>query len=261
MATENPTGKTPAKPSGAGKLWVQRLLTVVGITAAVGGLLTMLTVQFGQQSGIEFCPQTFERRLFTQYRVPILQLPITKVTYSDCTGQFEQFVKNKKYLPTVKSSAKVWQTVAAQGGFFRAPGSDCGILLSYFGAVDANEQSVWEEWSEEHPQLAKKFWPAISQLAINDLYVRVPDLMDMARAGAGMGAKKFESELHNEVARLMLDEATRLQADEDHAAAVKLLEQGLKYSPSSEAIKQALATSKAAVAAQAKSEESTAEKK
>ncbi|ADB16781.1 hypothetical protein Psta_2107 [Pirellula staleyi DSM 6068] len=244
------TPKTTRKaPSSSWRL-IQRILIGLGIVVFLGVVGIYVTLQFGTQSGIEFCPQTFEQRAYSQIKIPLIGIAVSQRHYSDVSSAFQAFVKTKTYLPFVPVNAKVWQVVHGQSGPFVTAHSDCEILLRYFTALDSNKQSVWEQWSEAHPELAKKFWPVVSKMAENDLYIQIPDIMDLAQDQATLGVKEFEAQLGSELARILLEEALLLQEYEDHAAAIQLLKEGLLYTPDNAAMKKALDVSQAAIGEQ-----------
>ena len=57
----------------------------------------VLTVMFGGVHGLEFCPQTFERRSYSFYELPVLRLQMTGERNEDLTGPTEQYVRSQKY--------------------------------------------------------------------------------------------------------------------------------------------------------------------
>ncbi len=153
--------------------------TVVGLLG-VTLLAFVATVLFGAVHGVEFCPQTFERRSYSYYELPIFRVQITGERHEDLTGPTETFVTSEKYI-TSGSGKKEWHVlVGSQGTRLRRPG-DAGILMKYLDAAESGARRRWVHWSENHDDLAKILWPAVQQLAVNEAYVFVPDLFDLTK--------------------------------------------------------------------------------
>jgi hypothetical protein len=153
--------------------------TIVGLLG-VTLLVFVATVLFGAVHGVEFCPQTFERRSYSYYELPIIRVQVTGERHEDLTGETEQFVTSEKYV-TAGSGKKEWHVlVGSQGTRLRRPG-DAGILMKYLDAAESGDRRRWVHWSENHAEFAKILWPAVQQLALNEAYVFVPDLFDLTK--------------------------------------------------------------------------------
>lgn len=162
----------------------RRLLPIIGWTlvSALGLTLVVfvLTVIFGGVHGTEFCPQTFERRSYSYYELPVVRIQVTGERNENLTGPTEQYVQGQKYFTAV-SGKKDWHVlVGSQGTRLRRPG-DAGILVQYLDAEQGGHIHRWVDWSEKNEELAKIVWPAAQQLALNDAYVFIPDLFDLAK--------------------------------------------------------------------------------
>src|SRR5258705_13252513 len=153
------------------------LLGLLGATL----LVFIVTVTFGAVHGTEFCPQTFERRSYSYYELPIVRIQVAGERHEDLTGDTEKSVTTQKYISPPASGKQDWHVlVGSRGTRLRRPG-DAGILLQYLDATDSDNYHRWLEWSNDHKPLAQVFWPAVQQLAIHELYVYVPDLFDLAK--------------------------------------------------------------------------------
>src|SRR5262245_44901240 len=77
-----------------------RWMTIVGwsILGALGAtlLVFLATVTFGAVHGTEFCPQTFERRSYSYYELPLVHIQMTGERHEDLTGDTEKHVTSKK---------------------------------------------------------------------------------------------------------------------------------------------------------------------
>lgn len=171
-------------PSGTPKRWPAwlpivgwSLLGALGLTLAV----FIATISFGAVHGTEFCPQTFERRSYSYYELPVLGIQVTGERLEDLTGDTEKTIASKGYISTPKGGKQDWHVLfGSRGTRQRRPG-DAGILMQYLDATDVGSNLRWEEWTEKHDEQAKILWPALQQLALAELYVFVPDLFEAAK--------------------------------------------------------------------------------
>jgi len=154
------------------------LVGLVGVTV-VG---VVVTVMFGGVHGVEFCPQTFERRSYSYYELPILRIQVTGERHEDLTGPTEEYVSGQKTWLNAGSGKRDWHVlVGSQGTRMRRPG-DAGILMQYLDAQQSDNSRRWVQWSEKNEELAKVLWPAVQQLALSEAYVFVPDLFDLTKS-------------------------------------------------------------------------------
>jgi hypothetical protein len=171
-------------PAPTPRRW-PRWLPIVGwsILSLLGGALLVFiaTVTFGGVHGTEFCPQTFERRSYSYYELPILRIQVTGERHEDLTGATELCLTSHKYITPAASGKQDWHVlVGSRGTRLRRPG-DAGLLIEYLDAKESDDYHRWARWSEEHDALAKVFWPAVQQLAMNEQYVYLPDLFDLTK--------------------------------------------------------------------------------
>lgn len=153
------------------------LLGVLGAALAV----FIATITFGAVHGTEFCPQTFERRSYSYFELPLVGMQVTGEQHEDLTGDTEKTVTSNNYVTTTIGGKQDWHVlVGSKGTRLRQPGN-AGILVQYLDATDIGSNRRWENWTEEHAEQAKVLWPAIQQLALAERYVFVPDLFDLAK--------------------------------------------------------------------------------
>jgi hypothetical protein len=153
------------------------LLGLLGVTM----LVFIATVTFGAVHGTEFCPQTFKRRSYSYYELPIVRLQLTGERHEDITGDTELAITTNKFITPPASPKTDWHVlIGSRGTRLRRPG-DAHILMQYLDAKDSESNYRWLKWSTDHPPLAQVFWPAVQQVAIEELYVYVPDLFDLAK--------------------------------------------------------------------------------
>src|SRR5690242_11202324 len=105
MADEHPHFRTrTSMPTPAARRW-PRWLPIVGwsVLSVLGAILLLFlaTVTFGAVHGREFCPQTFERRSYSYYELPLVHIQMTGERHDDLTGDTEKHVTSNKYITPV----------------------------------------------------------------------------------------------------------------------------------------------------------------
>jgi hypothetical protein len=155
------------------------LLALLGL-AGIGGVLAILLMLFGTVAGEEFCPQTFQRRTYWLVELPLVHWPLSREHRQPTTGACEQELARRSWIATTPSGAVQWHLAWQQRGRQKQTG-DAAVLLTYLDSRDEEEELRWLRWSQAHPELARRLWPAVQQLAIQGQYVWIPDLFLLAR--------------------------------------------------------------------------------
>jgi hypothetical protein len=220
--TPAPTSRSTARQEN------RQLYVMAGI-----GLLFVIavciysTLYFGFIRGQEFAADSFTRREFSFYRIPLLGLQITPIHRQDVTNDLESYlVANKLIAPRATPEAKKrWDLVVAQRGFVDdshrlLSQGEARILCEYLDAGDEKGKRIWLDWTKTHESIAKVVWPYVAEVARQELYLFVPDLLIMARNA------KDESQLRDDLEQLLADKYLafgRIQQQlNNHEAAVEL---------------------------------------
>ncbi len=155
-----------------------RLLFALPILA--GGLLLTLiaTAIFGRVTGFEFAPDTWERRTYTYYELPIVQIQVSSVTRDTHREPIEQELVKKRYV-SINAPPKRWDLVSSFRHGARWRQGDAQILCTYLDAWN-DDELYWLKWTSSHPELAAIFWPEVAKLARERLYLLTPDLFELA---------------------------------------------------------------------------------
>jgi len=202
------------------------LLAALGLVF-VAAILMYATLYFGLVTGQEFSPDTFKRRSFTYHQIPLVGWQVTPIWYVDQTNDLEQYVVTEKLLPPVASQAR-WDLVHAVEGTSNTHG-EARILCRYLDAVDKNGAHVWLDWSQTHKDLAKILWPAITEVAREQLYSFVPTLLRLARSATAVD--QFQSDLDQTLADHYLALAQAFESLGRHEEAVELYSAALVHAP------------------------------
>jgi tetratricopeptide (TPR) repeat protein len=197
-----------------------------------------LTFSFGRVEGEEFCPETFERRSFVYYEMPLLRLQVWPIDRRDVTGSLESFLTGEDFLVVEELSddEKRWDLVQATRGWESQPGvnttaGDAEILCRYLRSVNSEDDVVWLEWTKKNRPLAKVLWPPIAKLARDHLYLLAPELFQAARRARD--ADHLASRIQEILADRYLVLARAQQQLGRHQQAIDLFDEVLTYAPDS----------------------------
>ncbi|MCA9213186.1 MAG: hypothetical protein KDB27_08985 [Planctomycetales bacterium] len=165
------TVNAPTKASGSRFLFWILSLTVLIIIG------TIFVLAFGGVYGTEVDPVHFHGREFNYYRLPFTQLQISPTMYEQTSTDFEQSIAS--HLPTKRSRKHQWQVADIQYGAFQDYG-DAKVLDDIFWIVKTHRRDksdFWKKWSDENPEIARKFWKTVSEIGVNDAYFVLPNFV------------------------------------------------------------------------------------
>jgi hypothetical protein len=194
--------------------WLIFVSLIFGLLLSV--ILTALWIAYGFVVGQEICPHTLKIRNFWYWQPLFFNQGIYKTESIDDT--FAVALSLTDALPP--TTEQRWDLAQdnltsplsrdLQAGFL-------ADLLSHKSGVEY----YWVTWSTTHPELAKRFWPLVSRLAVDRFYVILPEIFSVALSegnsaagepsgGATPPADRLESRLYAVVQqelRWMLEEA------------------------------------------------------
>lgn len=227
----------PSANSSAGRRG--RTSRAMFVLAGLAGLVFVVYVStriFGHVSGEEFSPDSFERRVFEYYEIPLVHLQITPISRQDTTNSLERHLAGQKLFPVQAGPELRWDLVRARQGAQTTRHGDAGILCAYLDASDENGNLIWKTWTEKDAALAKVLWTAVDRLADQRLYLLVPDVF--ALANQATDAIAFQQEVDRALADCY-ENLARAQRELGHLeTALELAEQGLHHAPQRETLKQ-----------------------
>lgn len=207
----------------------------------IGLVLTVMAVVFstfvlGRVNGEEFSPDNFTRRTFSYFEVPLLGLQVSPIYRNDRTNSLESFLTTGKLVKEIKTTddQRRWDLVVAARGSDSQDQQmlgqgDARILCSYLDAEGPKKDSIWLDWSKQHPALAKLLWSTVAKLARQELYPFIPELFDAARSTTDPAALRQRmdellSQRYHEFARAQ-------QQLGNHEAAVELFTEAIQHAP------------------------------
>lgn len=184
------------------------ILLVAGLFALAAIPIGMLLLfAYGTVRGSEFSPDDFTRRQFAYHQIPWLNWTVSGIEYTDITQELEQTLATdrlirRRILP--KGQKKTWH-LFYDSAVPDSHACDARFLTTYLDFSDwdsttATSTPFWLTWNEKFPRSAKIFWPTVADLARNEMYLTLPDVMRFALNTAEDQPKSFQDDL-NEVTK------------------------------------------------------------
>lgn len=153
----------------------------IGVALAGVGLLVFVYLFFFRCDGYEFSPDRFVRREFSFYRVPGIGLRVSPIFRKPATGDLETYIVSQPYFKARLTEQEPRWDVAEFHNFRTAWQGDAIFLCQLLDETDSDGKLEWLPWSRNHAELAALLWPDVVDLARDDLYVLIPELMSLAR--------------------------------------------------------------------------------
>lgn len=184
------------------KSWLVRVLLGLALMLILGSIGFLVLLTTGIVQGEEFSPDDFSRRRFEYIRLPLLNWVVRGIEYTDIASDFEKSLGADGWIST--TPATTWHLYRE----FRNPESaecDARFLVGLLKIKSDGDQyeSYWEEWNNQYPELAKPFWPLVARLARDEMYLAVPEFMQLAmdvEKGSATDASSFEKQLRKHLA-------------------------------------------------------------
>lgn len=140
-------------------------------------ILIMVGISMGNVSGVEFSPDDFSRRSFSYTRLPWLKWTVSGKRYQELQPKLDLIGEGLITPQPVKN----WHLVSEDQQITQPAESDARFLVDLLDLYCPKDFSnVWLKWNEKYPDLAKVFWPFIAELARDELYLAIPEFIEMA---------------------------------------------------------------------------------
>ena len=184
-------------------------------TLIVFAVLVLMTLIFGQVSGEEFSPDTFERRRFHYFQIPIVRFQVTGMKRRDQGIGMADTVED--HAPNVDSAAtvKTWDLVSSQRTGADKWLGDAKILCDLLTTEDTKRAFLWQTWSEKYPHLADRFWPVVADTAQAGSYILMPDLFELAGKAGFNSASNVDDDSEDEEESDDEEDKSDTEDDED----------------------------------------------
>ncbi len=183
--------------------WLITFVLITGVGLIIGFFVLTLS---GNIEGREFSPDNFSIRTFKYNKVPYLNWIITKKTVDDESGALQQDLMDLGFL-SANANATTWHLVSELNlsESLLPPESDARFLTHYLELMDSNYSNVFVDWNKAHPDLAPLFWPHVIEMARQESYLKIPEIMEFALTDCPKNPTEFSDELNTLVAQAYLD--------------------------------------------------------
>ncbi|QEG25275.1 hypothetical protein [Mariniblastus fucicola] len=163
-----------------GRLFV--IITVIS-TIIIVPLTYAILSAYGEKSGIEFSPDDFSMRRFNYCNFPIVNWTRRGIKYTDVENGTALMLIDDDWIRETGRTPKRWHLVSENGGNFsttRKISADCDarFLTNYFDLSNNEGEIYVSKWTDDNPDSAKIFWPLIAEMARDDLYLPIPELIE-----------------------------------------------------------------------------------
>lgn len=199
MPAPSPTPPKKQKPL-AGLLFL--------LAIALCGLLSFFYV--GAINGTEFSPNTFQSRSFRYLRIPGTMSRLGPTTLGPTFSTTE--LEILKHL-TRQNGSDTWHPIAIVNSNL-APKYPAALLVESLSRKSPEGNSIWAAWSAKNPALASTLWPFIQSMALNNIYLEIPNILEFAENYSGP-VEKFESELHTFAREKLLSHRSLYESNSD----------------------------------------------
>ena len=103
-----------------------------------------------------------------------------KKVYSDKTSDLEKSLTADRLIRSVILKKKRWHLVSDFGSSVISHQCDARFLTGYLDKLDNDGNSYWDTWNTDFPKCAKVFWPEVAELARDEMYLKIADVMRVA---------------------------------------------------------------------------------
>jgi len=189
------------------------------ISIGVLGLIAMFGLPYFASSmtiyGEEFCPQLFQKREFSYWRIPGTKVRVSQTTLTPGVSPSSKDIL--LHLPT--NFQTDWQVATVrQGTFSKEFGPK--ILIDLLQSNNADGVNLWDAWSFRNPGHAALLWPLVQQIAQKEMYFCIPDLL--SNSDASLDVKTFDKNLKKICLQALKIKLKTLEATKDTANALQL---------------------------------------
>ena len=210
-------------------IWLAGLILVVPV-------LCLVLLGLGQVSGVEFSPDDFSRRSFSYNQMPLTGWVVMKKVYSDKTSDLEKSLTADRLIRSVILKKKRWHLVSDFGSSVISHQCDARFLTGYLDKLDNDGNSYWDTWNTDFPKCAKVFWPEVAELARDEMYLKIADVMRVAMSVSkddpvplGPKLKAVLSDVYLELGTLDIEQGKLKRA-------AQRLKKSIQHDPDSKAV-------------------------
>ncbi len=184
------------------------LLVSLLVMLIVVPVLFLIMLGLGTVQGVEFSPDDFSRREFSYNQMPLTGWIVSKKQYVDLTSDLERSLVVNKLVPAVVLKKKRWHLVSEIGPPVISHECDARFLTGYLDKLHDEGGNYWDTWNTDFPKSAKVFWPHVAELARDEMYFKVADVMRVAMSISKDNPDSLDRSLHKTMSQAYLELGT-----------------------------------------------------
>ena len=198
------------------------------------GILVMIGM--GYTYGEEFSPDDFSRRSFSYNQIPGLEWTFIKKTYEDRTTTFEESLVVDDLVQPITNKTKNWHLTFDSGSRSSLMSHECDarFLTGYLDLTNDEGDYYWELWNADYPKSAAIYWPKIADLARDQMYLKIPDVMQVAMEVDQDDADMLSKKLDDVIAKAYFELGKIDRELKRYQRAKYRLERSIEIQPSTE---------------------------
>lgn len=188
----------------------------------------------GSRGGEEFSPDNFTSRRFTYMVFPGTDWVLQGMTYDDTTSAACTQIVSDGLISTSSGPNQRWDLINDRKIGSLGSEFDARFLTMALAEEDSEHDSVWEKWTVKFPDSAKVLWPVIADLARDNMYLAVPEILDEVRDIKDDDAEAMQLQLDEYVATAYREFGEMDQQQSNHQRAVERLTRSIEVKPTRE---------------------------
>lgn len=211
-------------------------------TSVVILVIALITILYrSHYSGAEFSPDDFSARSFDYYKEPATGFVIRGRAFTDYSLGELDLVADGLVKPRIQSP-QTWHLIFDGNDQNGLASHDCDarLLVDYLKLRTDRGEGVWETWNADHPKLAKQFWPVVAEMARDELYLVVSDVMEFGLDSSSADADLFKVDLNKTAGQAYLKMAN-IEFESGNLSKAKSLADRSKQFQSTDEVNQLLA--------------------
>ncbi len=211
------------KKKQKGRLYV--ILLLIASIIIIPSTFQIMSI-YGEKSGVEFSPDDFTFRRFDYCKLPWVNWTRRGIKYTIIDNGTASMLTSDDWIRPNGRTPQRWHLVSEKNGSWSTDSfsKDCDarFLTSYFDKTNSVGVNRVVDWTDQNPVSAKVFWPLIADLARENAYLQIPEVMEFAlNFPKPDGSDSFEFELGNRVSEAWYQSGLTSQLKERHERAIR----------------------------------------
>ena len=164
-------------------------------------------------------------RSFNYRKLPYLNWTHRGIEYHKISNPMAETLIADDWIRATGRTQKRWHLVSESGNSdYSTPPAECDarFLTRYFDLTNNEGVNHVQKWTEDNPHSAKIFWPLIAEMARDELYLPIPELMEFVlKYEKADIADLFQPELEELVAEAWYQAGLTDQLNGNHERAIR----------------------------------------